>query len=295
MWRVLRIGVLALAAVAGLVAGPYAQTTPAHRGFFWKVEREGRTGWLAGSLHMLPPDAYPLPPAMTAAFDASRTLLEEADPEELASPAFAVAIAGRAMYLDGQTLDQRLSPETFQLIAERAEAAGLSVDVLRRMKPWMAATTLQVFELQRGGFDPALGLDVHFHRLARQSGKAFLALESGLEQVAVLESIGPSFEDALVRSNLQSAAAEVNEMRRLADAWRSGDIGTLERIVLSGVRDTPEVYEALIARRNRNWLPKVRACLDTSTCFIVVGAGHLVGDDGLVAALEAMAYTVTQR
>jgi len=282
--------------VTGLgTAAPLAQGQTDQRGFIWKVERSGRTGWLVGSLHLLTPDAYPLPASMTAAFNNADTLMEEVDSDELASPAFAAAVMARGLYQDGQSLEDHVSPETFRLIVERGAAAGLPREVLRRMKPWMVSITLQGLELQRGGFDPALGLDLHFYQLAKRANKRFSALESGVEQVKYLESTGPGLEDALIRENLQSAEAEVNEVRKMAAAWRAGDDATLEQVMLGSLKDAPGVYESLIVARNRNWMPKIQTCLDTARCFIVVGAGHLVGSDGLLAALRTRGYAVTQQ
>lgn len=294
--RARRAGLVAAALVcATWLTGPAAAQSPAARGFFWKVERAGRVSWLVGSLHMLTADAYPLPPAMTAAFDTSDVLVEEADPDELASPAFAATVMSRALYLDGQTLEDHVSAETFKVIADRGAAAGLPVEVLRRMKPWMVATTLEALALQRGGFDPALGLDVHFFNLATARGRRFSPLETGAEQIGFLEKLGEGVEDALIRENLRSADAEVAQVREIAAAWRAGDAGALERIVLGELRETPGVYDQLIAARNRAWLPKLRTCIETASCFIVVGAGHLVGPEGLVPALRAQGFTVTQQ
>ena len=285
---------ISLAAVVA-AANPSAQVASVKKGFIWKVDRGGRTGWLVGSLHMLTPDAYPLPVSMTNAFDAADTLMEEADPDELTSAAFAATVMTRALYLDGQTLDAHISAETFRLISERAAKAGLPVELVRRMKPWMVATTLQALELQQAGFDPALGLDVHFHQKAKDASKRFLSLETGSEQVSFLENLGPGLEDALIRQNLQDAEAQVNEVRRIAAAWRAGDAPALEQLILGSMRESPAIYRSLIVARNAAWLPKVRQCLDTARCFIVVGAGHLVGAEGLVASLRRQGYTITQQ
>lgn len=267
----------------------------ATRGLMWSVERGGQTDWLVGSLHMLTSDAHPLPPSMTAAFEASDTLMEEADPDELRSPEFAASILGRAFFTDGQTLETRVSPETFRLLASRGEAAGVPSAFLNRMKPWMAATTLQALELQRGGFDAALGVDAHFHQLARQRNMRFETVETAIEQVMLLESLGDAFEDALIRQTLEDARTAVAETVRIAAAWKAGDVSTVERLVVDSMKDTPEVYAGLIRNRNRAWLPRIRTCIESRHCFIVVGAGHLVGDDGLVATLRQEGYTVIQR
>jgi len=159
----------------------------------------------------------------------------------------------------------------------------------------MAATTLQAMELQRGGFDPALGLDAHFQERARQRGTRFETLETALEQIQMLESLGDEFEDALITQTLEDARTAVEDTSRLAAAWKSGDAATVERLVLDSMRATPAVYTTLIRDRNRAWLPRIRACVDSRRCFIVVGAGHLIGADGVVRALQQAGYTVTQR
>jgi len=268
---------------------------PQSRGLIWSIERDGSVDWLVGSLHMLTADAYPLPESMVAAFEASDTLLEEADPAELRSPELALSLVTRAFFTDGQTLEGRVSPDTFRLLTSRAAAAGLPVELLARMKPWMAATTLQAMELQGNGFDPALGLDAHFQERALQRGTRFETLETALEQILMLEKLGDEFEDALIRQTLEDARTAVADTGRLAAAWKGGDAATVERLVLDSMRATPAVYTTLIRDRNRAWLPRIRACVDTRRCFVVVGAGHLVGSDGLVRALEQGGYTVSQR
>ena len=271
-----------------------AQTVAA-RGFMWKVERAGRVGYLAGSLHMLTPDAYPLPASMTRAFDSSDTLMEEADLDELTSPAFAATVLSRALYLDGRTLQDEVSPETFRFIRERAGRAGLPLEALQRMKPWMVAVTLQGLELSAGGFDPALGVDRFFFDRAKRTNVTVLPLEAAIDQIAYLERLGPSLQDTLVKEQVENAAAEVTTVKQMAAAWRSGDAVALEALALGDLKDAPAIYQALIVERNRNWLPKVRSCFETRRCFVVVGAAHLLGPDGLLAALRGQGYTVTQQ
>ena len=271
-----------------------AQTATA-RGFIWRVERAGRVGYLVGSLHMLTPDAYPLPASMTRAFDSSDALMEEADLDELTSPAFAATVLSRALYLDGRSLQDDVSPDTFRFIRERASRAGLPLEALQRMRPWMVAVTLQGLELNAGGFDPALGVDRFFFDRAKRSNIPVLPLEAAIDQITYLERLGPSLQDALVKEQVQNAAAEVTSVKQMAAAWRAGDTSTLETLALGDMKDAPAIYQALIVERNRNWLPKMRSCFDTKRCFVVVGAAHLLGPDGLLAALRGQGYTVTQQ
>jgi uncharacterized protein len=291
--RLARYGLVLALCVAGAVGPTSAQTAP--RGFLWRVDGGGRVGWLVGSLHMLTPDAFPLPTAMTQAFSTSDTLVEEADPDELTSPNFSASVLAKAMYPGGQSLEQQVSPETFRLVSERAAAVGLPIEVVRRMKPWMVATTLQALTLSAGGFDPALGLDVYFHRQRGGTNKRFVALETGDQQLAFLEQAAEGLGEAMIRESVQSATREVAAATEVAAAWRAGNTAALERLVLETLRDAPRAYDVLIVQRNRRWLQPVRSCLDTTACFVVVGAAHLVGPEGLIAMLGAQGYRITQQ
>lgn len=288
----------ALAAVMALCVTPLhgqGVQAPSGRGLIWAVEKDGRTSWLVGSLHLLTADAYPLPASMTEAFASADTLVEEADPAELTSPEVTAQLMAKAFYPPGRSLQTELSPEAWRRVVDRAAKAGLPSAALDRMKPWMIAITLAALDLQRGGFDPALGIDKHFLDRARQSRKPARMLEGALEQMSMLERLSPQMQEALVREALDGAETELSQMTRIAAAWKAGDVSVIERLLVDTVKDSPAIYEALIVERNRRWMPALTGCFATARCFVVVGAAHLAGPDGLVAALVAKGYRVQQR
>jgi uncharacterized protein YbaP (TraB family) len=274
-------------------AGP--ATATGTRGLIWSVEKDGRTSWLVGSLHLLTADAYPLPPSMLTAFGQADVLVEEADATELSSPEVTAQLMAKAFYPPGKTLQTELSPEAWQRVADRAAKAGLPAAAINRMKPWMVSITLAALDLQRGGFDPDLGLDKHFLDRAQQSRKPTLMLEGAMEQIAMLERLSPQMQESLVREALDGAETELSQMGRIAAAWKSGDLAVIERLLVDTVRDSPAVYQAMLVERNRRWMPALSECFARERCFVVVGAAHLAGPDGLVAAFAGRGYTLTQR
>jgi uncharacterized protein YbaP (TraB family) len=286
-------GLVSAAALAGAQAPAPAGT---NRGLIWKVQKGAQSGWLVGSLHLLTADAYPLPPALDAAFAASDVLVEEANPEELKSPAAAMQLVAKAMYPPGTTLQSQLSKETFEKIATRAGRIGLPIERLQGFKPWMVALTLVGLELQKGGFDPALGLDQHFLSRAPGAGKQVRTLETAMQQIDFLESLSPQLQEGLVSASLEGAETELAQVQRIAAAWKAGDTAPIERLLLTDMKSVDgAVYETLLVGRNRRWIPQIEECFAQARCFIVVGAAHLVGPDGLVTMLEARGYTVTQQ
>jgi uncharacterized protein YbaP (TraB family) len=138
-----------------------ATTAPAAQGshsFLWKVQSGPRVLYLAGSVHALSADVYPLAPAFQRAFDASGTLVEEIDLAEADSMAALPMLMAKGMYTDGRTFDQAVSKETAALVAARLGAVpGLS-ELLKPMKPWVVTLMLEAISMQSAGLDAALGL-----------------------------------------------------------------------------------------------------------------------------------------
>lgn len=288
------VGALLIAAVVASAAVSAQAPVSTGKGFIWRIERDGRIGWLVGSLHVLTPDYYPLPEAMQKAFLRSVTLLEETDLSELASPEVIELMRTKAIYTDGETLKSQLSPETYQMTAERVGRFGLSMEAFERMKPWMMTLTLVAAEMKRAGFDPALGVDRHFYEKSAKLGKKFETLESLASQLELFAGFTPKLQEALLRDTLKSLDAEIGQMQTIAQVWRAGDAATLERIVLAPMMKEPALYDSLIVNRNRNWVPKIESCLDAGYCFVVVGAAHLLGPDGLLTALKQRGYAIEQ-
>src|SRR5688572_1604548 len=95
--RMLRYSLKARAAVlaaflASLALGPSAAAQTGGKNFLWKVQKGAAVLYLAGSVHALSADVYPLPAAYQRAFDASDTLVEELDFNEAGIGALAPAM-----------------------------------------------------------------------------------------------------------------------------------------------------------------------------------------------------------
>ena len=99
----------------------------------------------------------------------------------------------------------------------------------------------------------------------------------------------------MLASTLNELETQKASVTKLADAWKAGDAPTVERIVLQDLRQEPRMYQRLLVDRNRAWLPQILALFARSgRAFVVVGAAHLVGPDGLLALLRAKGYAVEQ-
>jgi uncharacterized protein YbaP (TraB family) len=291
-----RLLLLALiAALAASTSQVTAQVTAQTRNFLWKASGKQGIVYLVGSVHMLSTDYYPLSPALDSAFRASDLLIEELDFGEVMASDSQLALLTKGMMPSGQSLDAVISPETMGLVTKRVQGLGLPIEPLKRFKPWALALTLLAMEWQAAGFDAQLGLDKHFYDLATAAHKPVKGLETVAFQISRFNEMTMPDQDGLLAETLKELETETASVTALANAWKAGDVTTVEKIVLQDMKSDRRMYERLVVERNRTWLPQIEALFARSApAFIVVGAAHLVGPDGIINALKARGYTVQQ-
>jgi uncharacterized protein YbaP (TraB family) len=265
------------------------------KAFAWKATGKGGTIYLVGSIHVMAPSFYPLNPALDAAFADSDLLVEEVDMAEMLDPMAQMAMLTKGMLPSGQSLDKMLTPGTLALVRKYAGDLGADGSPLMRFKPWMLAIALQGIELGKAGFDPALGLDQHFYEQAKAGGRAVQGLETVEYQIARFDGMTLEQQDRMLAETLKELATETATVGKLGDAWKAGDVASIERIALADIKSDPAMYQRLLVERNRNWMPKIEALFARrGRALVVVGAAHLVGPDGLIAMLKAKGYAVEQ-
>ncbi len=290
-WRT-RAAASCVAAALALASLPLAAEA---RNFGWKVTGPQGVIYLVGSVHLLTKDFYPLNPALEQAYKESNLLVEEVDIGEMSGVGSQLSVLTRGMQPSSKPLDTVLSATTIALLTKKAEEVGLPLEALKQFKPWMIALTVEAMEWQKAGFDPELGLDRHFYEQAKADGKAVQALETIEYQIARFDEMPLELQDHLLAETLKSIDTEQASMSRLIEAWRSGDAGAVERIVLKDLQQEPQLYQRLLVERNRNWLPKLEALFARKgRSMVVVGAAHLVGPHGLLAMFRAKGYKVEQ-
>lgn len=287
-----RLGVVVVGLL--LVTAPIAGQS---KNFLWKVEGEGGSvAYLLGSLHVLTPESYPLSATINKAFTDSKTLVEEIDLDETNDPTNMIAAMAKAMLPAGKTLDQVVAPAIYAEVNRRAEKSGLPMLALRRMKPWLVAVTLMGPTLEAAGFKAEYGVDRHFFDRAKASGIKRKGLETLAYQLDRFDELSPQLQEDLLKSTMEDLDKEVGGIKEMAKAWSTGDVASIEKDTLKSLQESPELYKRLLLERNNNWVPQIQACItEKSGCFVVVGAAHLVGPDGLPTLLAKKGYKVTQQ
>ena len=292
--RAVRSLVAFVLVLALLVVGRSAEGQD--KSLLWKISDDKNSVFLLGSIHYLRKKNYRLNQAILDAFDGSKTLVLEIDLNSTAAEAAQRLTLEKAVYRDGTTLAQNVAPETYQLAAQRAKELGVDMRIMNPMKPWFVALTLVAIKLQSLGLDANSGVDRYLAQRAKNNGKATRGLETLEFQIGLLDQLPKTDQEQMLRETVRELDLLDKNIDEIVQSWAKGDVDLLARLLLAGMKEYPEVYQRIVVERNRRWLPEIEKLIhDGSGAMLVVGAAHLVGQDGVIEMLKAKGYRVEQK
>lgn len=260
----------------------------------WEAKGPHGRLYLFGSIHVCTTECLPLPQAVTRRLAASRGLVVELDPRK-------AEVQGELMRAGslpaGQRLPDVLPEEDWRLIETLASRAGLPVEMLAGMRPWLASTMLVLTLAQQSGFDVTQGVDLAIMTQAGQLGLPIEELETAAEQFAAFNAGSPAEQRQALHLGLEQMRDGLlpEYLRDLLKAWQTGDMASAQRLIEEGMPRGSELARALIDVRNERMASRlVKRMRDGRSRFVVVGIGHLAGANGVPALLAKRGYTLRQ-
>ncbi|GAA5075928.1 TraB/GumN family protein [Lysobacter panacisoli] len=280
------------APTAATVAPAKAPPVP----LLWKVSDRDNAVYVLGSFHLLKQDDYPVSADIDRAFEASGKIVFEVPPEEMNDPAMAQKFLAAAGFADGRTLSQVLPASLREKFNRILAQRGVSIAQFDGYEPWFVNLSLMLGISQQMGFRPEQGLDQYLMQQALAKGKPTGGLESIDTQLQVLDSTPMTEQIASLKEFLDKPTEMPGMLGDLHDAWRSGDLARLDALSREDMLEkTPQTYRLINVERNDAWVPQIQQMLDgvkKGETLVVVGALHLLGDDGVIEKLRAKGYTV---
>ncbi len=255
--------------------------------YLWRYASPGATVFLAGSIHFLKETLYPLPEPFEAAFRQADTLVVEVDlaamtPAELQARTIA---AGRLP--EGETLATVLPPELYERLSRRFAGDGMDIVLFESLKPAMVMNQLTVFGLMTLGYSPQFGLEQHF--TARKGDRPVLELESIDAQLELLFGQPMAMQVQLLADTLDQEAQLEPLLADMLRAWLAGaDDEFLALFEQQAGKSEParEFNRLLLDDRNAGMAESIAGYLSgTGTYFVLVGAAHFIGENGIVNLL----------
>jgi len=255
----------------------------------WEISGNGLSekSYLFGSIHIQDKRVFQLNAEVWNRFEKSTNFALECDIESINQD----EIAGQMMM--PKSYSELLSEEDYQLlekvIEEYTEVPFLAIE---QMKPFFVSMLISQSVL---AMDEEVPLDLYILRKAREAKKTVLELETFNEQMNIVDQI--SFDEQMnaLLKLIREPDLETNlhaDAEKLISAYLSQDDANLYKLILE--TDNSEAFmKQFLINRNQNMLKKIKTFIAGGSTFIVVGAGHLPGGDGLVALLKKAGYALT--
>ena len=261
----------------------------------WSVTGRNNTVYLFGSVHLLPEGGFAIAGELQRAYRDAKRVCFEVDIGALTPDTTLSTTLARAVDPEGRGLYDLLGASAAR-VREAAAAADFDLAPYEAFEPWFVGMSVSVMALQQHGYVADHGVEQVIEQAATQDGKPGCGLETLDEQLAVLDNMPAAEQLEVLLQSLEETKDIEQEMKGLFDAWQNGDEDPLIRELDKEFADYPDLAERLIYARNEHWADQIAALLQQSDdVLVVVGALHLVGEQGLPAKLKRRGYRIGRR
>ena len=285
--------VIQLLSVPNLAA--QQKPTPTKKAMFWKVSNKDNVVYLLGSIHAGNKEMYPLAKEIEAAFAESTTLAVEADITHIDQQKIQ-AFMMKGMYEGDDTLWNHVNDETKVQMEKACELLAMACAPLGKMKPWLLSVMLPAMAMMKNGMDPKYGIDRHFLELAAKTPtKRILEIEGAEFQFKILSSLEGSLQEESLGSALSQMGNLKDMFQTMRDLWMSGDADAMDSWMKKTMAGSENMRKIMLDGRNPAMADAAETLLKSKDRgFVVVGAGHLVGKEGVARLLAGRGYKVEQ-
>jgi len=278
--------------LAALFVPSLAQAEPA----IWVVKGPHATVYLFGTIHALPKGDSWHSAKIDAAIEQSQTLwLEIPNIDDAASMQPLVMQLGIDQ---AHPLSSKLTPDQLAKLNKAAASAGLpgGEAMLESFRPWLAALTLSLAPLMQAGIDPSTGVDLELKPEFVKANKPVRGFETAEQQMHYFADMPDKAQVDFLSSELDDFDSAVDKFKQMLAAWSAGDVDALDKLNNAEFRDKyPDLFQILVVKRNQAFTAQIQDLLKgDGVSFVAIGAGHLVGKDGVPAMLETQGHKVTR-
>ena len=277
--------------------GSPSPTATTGKSFIWKISSDTTHVYLLGSVHVATQDLYPLDKTIEDAYASADYLVVEVNTNNLSQIHAGELLVQYGTYPQGDGFKDNVSEELYNTLAEQFRENEIDITLFNDYRPYVIYNFMSQLILKSLGYTIENGIDLYFLNKTDESNKSILELETTEYQLSLMSSIPDEIFIKMMQYDIENEETG-KYLQDLFSAWEDGDIAKMETVVFEALVEEPEMapyYEIMYDQRNINMLQEIEEFLaDDEVYFIVVGAGHLVGENGLLNLLQDKGYIVEQ-
>lgn len=279
---------------------PEHQVLPKEKSLLWKISENGtkKASYLYGTIHIIPKEDYSVTPEVEAALNKSEHITFEIDMKDMMNIMAQFKLMTKAFMKNGTTLRDLLSPEDYAFVRREMDTMGLPSTMLERLKPMFLSTMLSTdgdaTDMLGGGADSDMtSVEMELYQRSKKQKMPSSGLESMEYQIGLFDSIPYQVQADMLLETLRADDESNDSFEKLVELYKSQDVANMHDYMNESEEGGIGGYEdILLYNRNRHWIPKIAALVRTQPTFFAVGAGHLGGDQGVIALLRRAGFKV---
>ena len=256
------------------------------KGLFWKLESPtGKVSYLFGTIHTDDNRVANFSPNVINAIKSTDTFMMEAAESRDQS----------VMLLSEGSLATQLTQAEFEQVRALADFHSMHLGAAMQMKPWLLAV---IFDLPKP--QTPFAQDNLLMSEAENASKEEVGIESAQEHFSVMDNFSLDEQMVMLRAVLKRTPEQKEaDFERLMAAYLEGDsdkLTALDEKITGGMLPKAlweKMRTKLLDERNVVMAERTTAVAKDRSVFIAVGASHLSGDNGLIAAFKNAGFKLS--
>jgi len=272
------------------------QLVPTENALLWKISGNGlkKPSYLYGTIHMIPKSDFKLSNQALQALDASDYIAFEIDMKEMTNLRAQFSLLSKSMMSGGKTLRDLLSEDDYAFVKKELEQSGVPIGMAERLKPMFTSTLLTGNDDEGASTigNDVTSVEMELWRIAKKRKMPSAGLETAAYQMSVFDSIPYDVQARMLVETLRSTDNGDDAFSDMVEMYKNQDINAMQRSIKDESAGFSEYEDLLLSRRNKNWIPIMRDIMKRQPTFFAVGAGHLGGEEGVIALLRQAGFRV---
>jgi uncharacterized protein YbaP (TraB family) len=258
------------------------------KSLLWRISGKQLTkpSYLFGTMHLICPNDYIWTDKMKKSLTESEKVCFEFN---LNDPSVMTQVANGLIDNSGKKLQDYFTPEQYNLVKKYLkDSLGTEISFYEHMKPVVLQSIMAV---SGSGCPNPISYEDSIMKTALRAKKEITGLEELQEEIDLLVNIPADSVVSEIMDQVQKKGNSDSELHLLLTAYKNQDLPALNTLINSS-RDLNDEMGMFLDDRNKKWISRIAGKMQQSSVFFAVGAGHLWGENGVIALLRKQGYKV---
>lgn len=255
----------------------------------WEVSGNGlqKPSFLFGTFHLLCKEDIHFSDALKRAMKQSDEVYMEMDMDDPST------MLSGLLYMNmknDSTVEELYTPAEYKRVKEYfSDSLKMPITFLARAKPYFLVALL--YPRMMDCPNPS-GVEEELIKIAKEDKKEIKGLETMQFQASVFDSIPYEWQAKELLKNIDSFSVYKKQFVTMLDFYKNQQMDSIKTLINKSEFGSDKYDDLLLNNRNKNWVKQLDAIMKKESVFVAVGAGHLVGDNGLISLLKKEGYKV---